>query len=44
MEQPPIIQAEPVTEGRAALGRIGLYISLAPLVAMAAMLWLPKPG
>lgn len=43
MEQPPIIQAEPVTEGRAPLGRIGLYISLAPLAALAAM-WLSKPG
>jgi hypothetical protein len=43
MEQPPIIQAEPAAERKAALGRIGLYISLAPLVALAAML-LFRPG
>ena len=43
MEQPPIIQAEPATERKAALGRIGLYVSLAPLVALAVMM-LCHPG
>jgi len=43
MEQPPLIQAEPVTNQKAALGRIGLYLSLAPLVAFAAIL-LCRPG
>ena len=43
MEQPPIIQAEPAEERKAALGRIGLCFSLAPLVALAAIL-LMRPG
>ncbi len=43
MEPPPIIQAEPATERKAGVGRIGLYISIAPLVALAAML-IFKPG
>jgi hypothetical protein len=43
MEQPPIIQAEPETDHNVGLGRIGLYISLAPLAAITAMM-LFKPG
>ena len=43
MEQPPIIQAEPALDQKAGLGRIGLGFSLAPLVALAAML-LFHPG
>ena len=43
MEQPPVIQAEPLPEHKIGLGRIGLCISLAPLVALAAML-LCQPG
>ena len=43
MEEPPIIQAEPVMDRKAALGRIGLYFSLAPLAALAAMM-LFHPG
>jgi hypothetical protein len=43
MEEPPIIQAEPAADHKAALGRIGLYFSLAPLAAFAAIL-LMRPG
>jgi hypothetical protein len=43
MEQPPIIEAEPLPVHKIGLGRIGLCISLAPLVALAAML-LCRPG
>ena len=43
MEQPPIIQAEPEPSQKAVLGRIGLYVSLAPLVALGVML-LFRPG
>ena len=43
MDEPPIIQAEPAGESKAGLGRIGLYFSLAPLVALAVMI-LAKPG
>ena len=43
MEQPPIVQAEVPAERKVGLGRIGLYLSLAPLVAAATM-WLCKPG
>jgi hypothetical protein len=43
MEQPPVIQAEPALGQQAGLGRIGLCFSLAPLVALAAML-LFHPG
>ena len=43
MKQPPIIQAKPAAERKAGVGRIGLYISLAPLAALAAML-LFHPG
>jgi hypothetical protein len=43
MEQPPIIQAEPAAERKAGVGRIGLYFSLAPLAAYAAIL-LFRPG
>jgi hypothetical protein len=43
MEQPPIIQAEPALESKVGLGRIGMYVSLAPLVALAALM-LGKPG
>jgi hypothetical protein len=43
MEQPPIIQAEPLPASKLGLGRIGLFISMAPLVALGAML-LCKPG
>jgi hypothetical protein len=43
MEQPPILQAGPAPEQKGMLGRIGLYFSLAPLVAMAALM-LCKPG
>ena len=43
MEQPPVIQAEPLPDHKTGLGRIGLYISLAPPVALAAMLLL-HPG
>jgi hypothetical protein len=43
MEQPPIIQAEPAADRKAALGRIGLFFSLAPLAAFAAIL-LMRPG
>jgi hypothetical protein len=43
MEQPPIVQAEQVAERKAALGRIGLCFSLAPLAAFAAIL-LFRPG
>ena len=37
MEQPPIIQAEPAVDRKAGVGRIGLYISLAPVAALAAL-------
>ena len=43
MDQPPVLQVEPVPEPKARLGRIGLYVSLAPL-AMLAVLMLAKPG
>jgi hypothetical protein len=43
MEQPPIIQAEPVMARKAGLGRIGLCFSLAALGALAAMM-LFRPG
>jgi hypothetical protein len=43
MEEPPIIQAEPAAAPRARLGRIGLYFSLAPVAALAALI-LAKPG
>ena len=43
MEQPPILQAEPEPSQKAALGRIGLYLSLAPLLALGVML-LFHPG
>jgi hypothetical protein len=43
MEQPPVIQAEPVADRKAGVGRIGLCFSLAPLAALAAMM-LFKPG
>jgi hypothetical protein len=43
MEAPPIIQAELATGRKAALGRIGLCFSLAPLAALAALLLL-HPG
>jgi hypothetical protein len=43
MEEPPVIPAEPLADRKAGLGRIGLYISLAPLAALATM-WLCKPG
>ena len=43
MEQPPVIEAQPVTERKAALGRLGLYFSLAPIAAYAAILVF-RPG
>jgi hypothetical protein len=43
MEPPPVIQLEPATDRKAGLGRIGLYVSLAPLTALAAMM-LFRPG
>ncbi len=43
MEEPPVIPAEPVAVRKTALGRIGLYFSLAAVGAMLAM-WLAKPG
>ena len=43
MAEPPIIQAEPLPVHKVGLGRIGLCISLAPLVALTAMV-LCKPG
>jgi len=43
MEEPPVIQAEPLPDHKIGLGRIGLCISLAPLVALATML-LCRPG
>jgi hypothetical protein len=43
MAEPPIIQAEPLPVHKVGFGRIGLCISLAPLVALAAML-LCQPG
>jgi hypothetical protein len=43
MEQPPLIPAEPLAANKIGLGRIGLFISMAPLVALGAML-LAKPG
>ena len=43
MTEPPVIQAEPVAERKAALGRLGLYFSLASLAALAAIL-LARPG
>ncbi len=43
MEQPPIIQAEPVTARNGRLGQIGLCFSLAALSAIAAMM-LFRPG
>jgi hypothetical protein len=43
MNEPPIIQAEAETSPKAGLGRIGLFFSLAPLVALAVM-WLCNPG
>jgi hypothetical protein len=43
MEQPPFIHAELASDRKAALGRIGLGFSLAPLAAFAALL-LMQPG
>ena len=43
MEQPPIIQTEPAGSPKAAVGRLGLYFSVAAM-AMLLMLWLVKPG
>ena len=43
MEQPPVIQTEPAAERKAGVGRIGLYVSLAPLAALA-VLRLFNPG
>jgi hypothetical protein len=43
MEEPPIIQAEPLPDRKVGLGKIGLFFSLAPLVALAVMM-LAKPG
>jgi hypothetical protein len=43
MESPPILQAEPVADRTASVGRVGLGISVAPLVALAALL-LYQPG
>ena len=43
MEEPPVIQAEPLADRKAGGGRIGLYISLAPLAALAVMM-LFRPG
>jgi hypothetical protein len=43
MEQPPVIQLEPAADRKAGLGRIGLYISLAPLAAYAAIMVF-RPG
>jgi hypothetical protein len=43
MEQPPIIQMEPPTGGKAGLGRIGLYFSLAALGALG-LLYLANPN
>jgi len=37
------MQAEPVSDRKVGVGRIGLYISIAPLVALAAML-IFRPG
>lgn len=43
MDQPPVIQAEPIPDRKAGLGRIGLCCSLVALGAMVVM-WLCKPG
>jgi hypothetical protein len=43
MDEPPILQSESAPPQGAELGRVGLYVSLAPVVALAAML-LAKPG
>jgi hypothetical protein len=43
MEEPPIIQTQPVTGSSAGLGRIGLYFSLAALAALV-VIRLAKPG
>jgi len=43
MEEPSIIQAEPVIAHKAGLGRIGLCFSLAAVGAFAAMM-LFRPG
>ena len=43
MEEPPIIHAEPLADRKTGLGRIGLYVSLAPLAALAALI-LFRPG
>ena len=43
MEQPPLIPAEPAADRKPPVGRIGLYLSLAPLAALA-VLQLFNPG
>ena len=43
MNEPPVIQSEPATGPKTALGRIGCYFSLASLAALASMLLL-HPG
>jgi hypothetical protein len=43
MDQPPILQAEPAPGQKVGLGRLGLYVSLAPWVALAVLVW-GKPG
>jgi hypothetical protein len=43
MEHLPAMQAEPVAHRNASVGRIGLGISVAPLVALAVLL-LYQPG
>jgi hypothetical protein len=43
MEEPPIIQTEPAAGPKVGLGRIGLYFSLAALVALV-IVHLAKPG
>jgi hypothetical protein len=43
MNEPPIILAEAEMSPKAGLGPIGLILSVAPLVALAAM-WLCNPG
>jgi hypothetical protein len=43
MEQPPLIQAESSPQQKVGLGRVGLYVSLAAIGALA-VLMLAKPG
>ena len=43
MEQPPVMQTEPSEQRKAGLGRIGLYLSLAALLAIGALM-MGKPG